>query len=94
LDKQGSSLMTDSPERRRRAVEALAGSYAIQRMRESGEDFDTAFAACLPGAEDDPEVAEIIALVDAAPPPGDWDPEKRRAVRRLLREPVRHRPNV
>jgi hypothetical protein len=37
-------------------------------------------------AEDDPLADAIAAVTAAAPPPGDWDPETTRAVRRLLRE--------
>jgi hypothetical protein len=78
-------------ERRRRAVEALAGARAIGRRRETGEDWDTAFAACLAEAEGDPMVETIIAVGDTAPPPERWDPEVARDLRRLLRGAARRK---
>lgn len=34
----------------------------------------------------------IIALADTAPAPEDWDPETRRAIRRLLRQAAQDTP--
>jgi len=75
-----------SPERRRAAVEAVAGYLAARRIRENGGDWDAVYAQCLAEVDADPQTDTDIALAAMAPPPEDWSPETRRAIRRLLRE--------
>jgi hypothetical protein len=77
------------PGRRQAVVEVLARHRARQRIR-PGEDWGTVLAGCLAEVDASPEPDAIIAEVDAtAPPPQDWDPEVRRAIRRLWRQPGR-----
>jgi hypothetical protein len=78
-----------SPDRRRDAVEAIAGYLAARRIRESGGDWDEVLAECIAEVDADPQTDADIALAAAAPPPGDWEPETRFEVRQLLRRLLR-----
>ena len=77
------------PARRQAVVEALARHRARRRIREAGGDWATVLAQYLAEAEADPQTDAIIALAGTAPPPEEWDPETRRAIRRALRQPGR-----
>jgi hypothetical protein len=80
-------IMADaSPERRRAVVEAIAGYLAARRIQ-PGQDWDTVLAECTAEVDADPQTDQDIAFALTAPPPGDWDQETTRALRRLLREP-------
>jgi hypothetical protein len=74
-----------TPERRRRAAEALGGYRAAMRARETGEDFDAVLPGCI-AAVTGREIDAIIAVADTAPPPETWDPERRRAIQRAIRQ--------
>ncbi len=65
--------------------EAIAGYLAARRFK-PGDDMETLRAACLAEVEADPYYDQFAELTASAPPPEQWDPGKRLAIRRMLRE--------
>jgi hypothetical protein len=81
-------MTADEREQWHRDTHAAFADLEVSRRYRPGDDREALRAQCLAEIQADPYYEQFFTLAESAPPPSEWDPDRARELRRLLRGPL------